>query len=148
MAERERGRWIKVERARVLAEATGRGLGSIRQLRWEDVDLDHKQIRWRADADKKGRESVVPIPAELADALRVFRRRLGAVGGWVFAAERLADQPTDRHVFNKWLTVAERHAQLPKLNGGWGTPSRPDWRTEARQLSPPYRAAAAGERAT
>ncbi len=133
--ELERTRWIKMELALVLAEATGRRLGSIRQLRWEDVDLDHKQIRWRADADKKGRESVVPIPAELADDLRVFRRRLGAVGGWVFAAERLADQPTDRHVFNKWLTVAERQAQLPKLNGGLWHPYRRKWATERKHLS-------------
>lgn len=133
--EVERTRWIKMELALVLAEATGRRLGSIRQLRWEDVDLDHKQIRWRADADKKGRESVVPIPAELADELRVFRRRLGAVGGWVFAAERLADQPTDRHLFDKWLTVAERKAKLPKLNGGLWHPYRRKWATERKHLS-------------
>ncbi len=54
--EIERNRWIKMELALVLAEATGRRLGSIRQLRWEDIDLDHAQICWRADADKKGRE--------------------------------------------------------------------------------------------
>ncbi len=33
-----RTRWTKMELALVLAEATGRRLGSIRQLKWEDID--------------------------------------------------------------------------------------------------------------
>ena len=131
----ERRRWVKMELALVLAEATGRRLGSIRQLRWEDVDLQHEQIRWRAEADKKGRESVVPIPTELAEELRVFRRRLGAVGGWVFSGERLPDQPMDRHLFDRWLTVAEQKAKLPKLNRGLWHPYRRKWATERKHLS-------------
>ncbi|MCH7777624.1 MAG: tyrosine-type recombinase/integrase, partial [Gemmatimonadetes bacterium] len=133
--EIERNRWIKVELALVLAEATGRRLGSIRQLRWEDIDLDHAQICWRAEADKKGRESIVPIPSKLIDELRVFRRRLGAVGGWVFSGERKPEQPMDRHLFNKWLRVAERTADLPKLNGGLWHPYRRKWATERKHLS-------------
>ena len=133
--EIERNRWIKVELALVLAEATGRRLGSIRQLRWEDIDLDHAQICWRAEADKKGRESIVPIPSKLIDELRVFRRRLGAVGGWVFSGERKPEQPMDRHLFNKWLAVAERTAELPKLNGGLWHPYRRKWATERKHLS-------------
>ncbi len=133
--EIERNRWIKMELALVLAEATGRRLGSIRQLRWEDIDLDHAQICWRAEADKKGRESIVPIPSKLIDELRVFRRKLGAVGGWVFSGERKPEQPMDRHLFDKWLAVAERTADLPKLNGGLWHPYRRKWATERKHLS-------------
>jgi integrase len=61
-SELERTRWAKMELALVLAEATGRRVGSIRQLRWEDIDFERSMIRWRAEADKKGREWVVPRP--------------------------------------------------------------------------------------
>jgi hypothetical protein len=42
----------------------------------------------------------------------------GAITGWIFAGERTLDQPMDRHLFDKWLHVAERKAKLPKLEGG------------------------------
>src|SRR5437867_4035256 len=40
------------------------------------------------------------------------------VTGWIFAGERRLDQPMDRHLFDKWLYVAEKKAKLPKLEGG------------------------------
>jgi len=140
----ERTRWIKMELALVLAEATGRRLGSIRQLRWEDVDFEHRRIRWRAEADKKRRESVVPVPQHLIDELRLFRRKLGAVAGWVFAGERMPDQPMDRHLFDKWLTVAEKAAEVPKLEGGLWHPYRRKWATERKQHALKDVAAAGG----
>jgi integrase len=62
LAELEETLWVKMELALALAEATGRRLGSIRQLRWEDVDLQRNTIRWRAEFDKKGKDWVVPCP--------------------------------------------------------------------------------------
>ena len=106
--EGERTRWVKMELALVLGEATGRRLGAIRQLRWDDILWDTGVIRWRAEADKKRREWVVPMPAALCGELRQFRCKLGAVGGWVFAAERNPEAPMDRHLFDRWLTHAER----------------------------------------
>jgi integrase len=47
-----------------LAVETGRRLGAIVNLRYSDLLLDrgpHGSIRWRADSDKQGRESIVPI---------------------------------------------------------------------------------------
>lgn len=107
-SECEQTRWVKMELALVLGEATGRRLGAIRQLRWDDILWDTGVIRWRAEADKKRREWVVPMPAALCGELRQFRRKLGAVGGWVFAAERNPEAPMDRHLFDRWLTHAER----------------------------------------
>lgn len=143
-SESERTRWLRIELALVLAEATGRRLGSIRQLRWEDIDSQRGTIRWRAEADKKGREWVIPAPASLLEELKQFRRKLGAVGGWLFAAEQNPDQPMDRHLFDKWLTVAEGTAKLPKLEGGLWHPYRRKWATERKGHSLKDVAAAGG----
>lgn len=133
-SETEQLRWTRMELALVLAEATGRRLGSIRQLRWDDVDFERGTIRWRAEADKKRKEWVVPIPGPLLEELRQARRKLGAVGGWLFAAEKNPEVPMDRHLFDKWLTVAEQRAGLEKLVGGLWHPYRRKWATERKHL--------------
>lgn len=143
-SDKERTRWVKMELALVLAEATGRRLGSIRQLRWEDFDFEARTVRWRAEADKKRRESVVPLPAALADEIKDFQRRLGAIGSWVFARASDRAEPIDRHLFDKWLVVAEKHAGLPKLIGGLWHPYRRKWATERKNHSLKDVAAAAG----
>src|SRR5919205_871345 len=89
----ERLRWRKMELALVLAESTGRRLVSIRQLGWEDIDWTHGTIRWRAEADKRGRDWIVPMPPKLVEELKHFQKQLGAVGGWVFAGERKPERP-------------------------------------------------------
>jgi integrase len=65
-----------------------------------DIDFEHSTIRWRAEADKKGREWIVPCPASLLAELKRFRKRLGTIGGWLFARERKPEQPMDRHLFD------------------------------------------------
>ncbi len=56
------------------------------------IDLGRQpSIRWRADADKKGREWIVPLPEALVDELRTFKAKLAALGGWVFPGERKPD---------------------------------------------------------
>ena len=134
-SETGRLRWMKVELALVLAEATGRRLNSIRLLRWEDVDLKQSEIRWRADSDKKGKEWVIPIPDSLRDELRQFRTDLCAIAGWVFPSETDAEEPMARSQFDKWLLLAERHAKLDKLQGGRWHPYRRKWATERKHLS-------------
>jgi integrase len=133
--EGDRVRWVKIELALVLAEATGRRLGSIRQLRWEDVDWNAGTIRWRAEADKKRREAIVPVPVRLLDELRRFQRELRAVAGLVFGAEHDATKAMDRHLFDKWLAHAEKKAGLKKLDGGLWHPYRRKWATERKHLS-------------
>ena len=41
----------------------------------------------------------------------------------------------DRHLFDRWLTVAERKAKLPKLNRGLWHPYRRKWAMERKHLS-------------
>ena len=141
--EAARTRWTKMELALVLAEATGRRLGAIRQLKWEDVDWLASTIHWRAEADKKRREALIPMPLPLVTELRRFQRRLGTISGWIFASEQSADRPMDRHLFDNWLRRAESRAGLKKLVGGLWHPYRRAWAT-ARKHLPITDVAAAG----
>lgn len=143
-SETEARRWLRMELALVLAEATGRRLNAIRELRWEDVDWDAGTIRWRAESDKKGREWVVPVPTTLLDELRHFRRELGVIAGCLFRSEHDPSVPMDRHRFDKWLTVAERKAGLPKLKGTLWHAYRRKWASERKHHPLPDVAAAGG----
>lgn len=140
----DRREWIKVELALVLAEATGRRLGSIRALRWEDVDWTQGTIRWRAAADKKRKEWIVPTGEALLGELRNFRRQLEAVGGWIFTSERDPALPMDRYLFSRLLEAAEQQAELPKLDGSLWHAYRRKWATERKHLSQVDVAAAGG----
>ncbi len=134
-ADADREKWIHTELALVLLEATGRRAGAIRQLRWEDINFTTAEITWRAATDKKGQEWVIPIPESLLGELRAFRRKLGAVAGWVFPAEKNAATPIRRDVFSRWILMLERHAKLPKLDGGLLHTYRRKWATERKNLS-------------
>lgn len=129
-------RWLKVELALILAEATGRRLNSIRNLRWSDVDFERQTIRWRAENDKKGKEWIVPITPDLSSLLQRFGDCIADESDLLFRAEHSADIPMDRHLFDKWLSVAEKAAELPKLDGGLWHPYRRKWATERKHHSP------------
>jgi integrase len=75
--ERGRDRWLRIELALVLAEATGARIGAIRRLRWSDTSHEPARIRWRQEYDEKGRERLVPMPHALADEIKSFQVRLG-----------------------------------------------------------------------
>ena len=143
-------RWLRMELALILAEATGRRLGAIGLLRWEDIDWDGRSLTWRAEADKRQREWDTPIPAALFCALREYAVALtgragglDALEGQVFAAEKVPNGVIDRHLFDHWLRVAERAAGLPKLKGGLWHPYRRKWAVE-RKHHPLGDVAAAG----
>jgi len=86
-----------MELALVLGEATGRRIGSIRQLAWQDFDFEAATILWRAETDKKRKEWVVPMPPALLEEVKRFRVKLGgAFGGLVFPAARDPTKPLGR----------------------------------------------------
>ena len=64
----------------VLANETGHRIGSIRQLRWSDVDLKEKRITWRAENDKLGKQHVTPVSDDAVAALEAERKKNPAVG--------------------------------------------------------------------
>lgn len=143
--EAERRKWVRLELALVLAEATGRRLGAIRQLRWDDIDLTARSIRWRAEADKKRREWTVRIPEALASQLRSFRVKLGGgFGGLLFPSDSDRDVPVRRDVFDRWLRTAEERAKLPKLDGSLWHAYRRAWASSRKDLPLKDVAAAGG----
>ncbi|MBA3645131.1 MAG: tyrosine-type recombinase/integrase [Gemmatimonadaceae bacterium] len=141
--------WGRMELALVLAEATGRRIGSIRQLRWDDFDFSAGTIHWRADADKKRVDWTVPVPSTLLDEIKRFRVKLGgAFGGLVFPSKADASFPMAREVFQKALQQAEEHAALAKLDGSLWHAYRRKWASERKHLSVTDVAAAGGWKGT
>ena len=128
-----RYRWQRLELALVLVEATGRRIGSIAALRWEDVQQDPPAIRWRAEHDKKRRDAVIPIPNELLGEIRRLRAQLGAFAdSYIFADRKGGHWSTD--VLAQLLRQAEVTANVPKLRGGAWHPYRRKWATERKAL--------------
>lgn len=79
---------------------------SVRHLRWSDIDLERGVVRWRGEADKTGREVVVPLDAEAVAALRAAPSR-GIGEAWVFPSETDPTKPTSRDTFQTWLRRAK-----------------------------------------
>jgi integrase len=133
-----------VASASTLAEATGRRLGSIRMLRWEDFDFGRCRVIWQADADKKGDHWDIPMPEAIMREVRDFQSRFQDGSGHVFSALSARDGVMDRHLFDKWLSVAEARAGLPKLDGSLWHAYRRKWASERKQLPLKDVAAAGG----
>ncbi len=102
-----------------VVEGTGRRLSACRQLRWADVDFAGGTIRWRAATDKKGFESVIPITADVADALS-SARGLQPDSEWVFPSPSDSSVAAGRHLLDDWLRRAFKAAGLtPRPGEGW-----------------------------
>jgi integrase len=101
--------------ALVLAHETGHRIGSIRLLRWSDVNLDAGRVRWRAENDKLGNEHVTPLEPAAVDALRAAQAAERAIGeAWVFPAPGDPAQPCSRHLLRDWWERGAATAKLPK----------------------------------
>lgn len=141
-------RWIKTELALVLAEATGRRIGSIRALEWEDLDVEQGRILWRAEFDKRRNEWIMPMPERLYDEIHEFQERLGWSTGPIFTGERDPSKPMHATAFRAWLNRAEEAAGVRHLpSGGWH-PYRRKWATERKHLPLVDVAAAGGWKGT
>ena len=80
-----------------IANGTGRRISAVCALRYEDLQLDAKpygKIRWPADTEKTGRETVVPISQMVRAALdRVLRERPGIGRAYLFPAPIDRERP-------------------------------------------------------
>jgi integrase len=147
-------RWGKVvEQRSYLSEllditnGTGRRISAICKLRYEDLRLDHGPygaIRWPADTDKVGRETTVPIYQNVRKALeRTLRERPGIGSAPLFPSPEKAQEPTTRHLTDKWLRKGEQLAGLEPQKGSLWHAYRRKWATERKHL-PDVDVAAAG----
>ena len=83
------------------------------------------------------------MPSDFFEVVRRFQRELREVGGFVFPAMKSTSAVMDRHLFDKWLSAAEKKAGLPKLDGSLWHAYRRKWAIE-RKGAPLKDVAAAG----
>ena len=131
-----------------IVSGTGRRLSSVLQLQYEDLQLQdgpHGAIRWPADTDKTGRETIVPIGPDVRAAIdRVLRERPGIGKVYLFSAPGDLAKPVSRYLAAKWLQQAEKLAGLEKLDGSLWHAYRRKWATERKHLPDADVAAAGG----
>ena len=112
---------------------TGRRLGSVLNLRWDDFDFEKKTIRWRAEHDKKRKTWVVPMPKEVERVLLEFRAKRRVIGSaLVFPMRRDPNRPVSRHLAADWLKRAYGYAKLERPRGGLWHPFRRKFATERK----------------
>ena len=107
--------------ALVLAHETGHRIGSIRQLRWSDIEIDARSIRWRGEHEKTGYEHRTPTTAMARAALVEARRHNPGIGDTpVMPAPKNPFACMSRSLARDWWKRAERLAGLaPKRGRGW-----------------------------
>ncbi len=107
--------------ALVLAHETGHRIGAIRQLRWSDIDIEGRTIRWRAEHEKTGYEHRTPMTDEALAVLQEARgRNPGIPDAPVLPAPREPARSVGRSRVRFWWNKAERLADLePKPRRGW-----------------------------
>jgi integrase len=136
-----------------LAYHTGRRISAICALHYADVlDRDpttghqypHGVLRWRATADKMGRETFSPMNRDAQAAIRrALAQRPGIGDAYLFPSPRHPERPISRHVADDWLRTAERLANLTPQPGSMWHRFRRSWAT-ARKHLPAVDVAAAG----
>jgi integrase len=69
-----------------------------------DFDFERDMVRWRAEADKKGKQWDIPLTPGLRDELKAFRVKFGgAFGGLLFPSPVDLATPLRRDVLDHWL---------------------------------------------
>lgn len=121
-----------------IAAGTGRRLSAVLGLKFDDLQPDvgpFGSLRWSADTDKQGRESVVPItPAVRAAIDRRLADRLVIGSALLFPSPTNPDRPADRHHAAKWLQKAETLAGLETQEGSLWHAYRRGWATARKHL--------------
>jgi len=104
-----------------LAFYTGCRIGSIRQLRWSDLDLPNGRLRWRKETDKSGFERDCALRGDAVGVLKALQRERMVIGdGWVFPSPTDPSQPASRNLFRDYWKRAVKLAGLPKVERrGW-----------------------------
>ncbi|MEO6058184.1 MAG: hypothetical protein ABIQ49_15275 [Gemmatimonadales bacterium] len=81
----------------VIAEGTGRRIGAVRQLRYQDLRLSegqHGKVQWPADTDKTGKAWLTPVtPAVRSRLLKILRERPGIGATPLFPSPRNVNVP-------------------------------------------------------
>lgn len=147
-----RGRGVPTQRSYLselldIINGTGRRLSAVCALRYEDLRLSQGRfgsIRWPADTDKQGRETLVPLGPEARAAIdRILQERPGIGRACLFPSPEDPEKPISRHLASKWLVAGEQLAGLEPQQGSRWHAYRRKWATERKHL-PDVDVAAAG----
>ena len=117
----------------ILTEAAGRRAGAVRQLRWENVDLDRGRIHWRGDrgVDKMQLQMTRPTTRRAMRYLRVWQKHCPSQD-WVFPAPRDETKVVSKGTAQSWILAAFKAAGLKRPKGlGWHGLRR-KWASERR----------------
>jgi integrase len=69
-----------------MAMVTGRRLGELLKLTWDDVDLPNQRVTFRAETTKNRRQQTIPISASAQGVLKAAAKLRSPGVGWVFPA--------------------------------------------------------------
>ena len=107
--------------ALVIAHETGHRIGAVRQLRWSDIDMERRTVRWRGEYEKTGYEHQTPLTAEVLAVLEEARRQNPGIGDIpLLPAPKDASVCLSRSLARDWWKKAEVLAGLaPKRLRGW-----------------------------
>ena len=109
----------------------------------------HGWIRWPADTDKMGQESLVPIGPEVREAIdRVVADRPGIGRAYLFPTPGDQTRPMSRHLADRWLRRAEKLAGLESQGGSLWHAFRRGWVTSRKHLPTTDVASAGGWKET
>ncbi len=121
-----------------IANGTGRRLSAILGLTYDDLLLDvepYGAIRWPAETDKIGRETIVPVsPAVRAALEHAIAERPGIGKTPIFPSPTDRQAPMSRHLADAWLREAEKKAKLTPQEGSLWHAYRRKWATERKHL--------------
>lgn len=112
---------INLELALVLAHETGHRIGSIRLLKWSDIDVEHKTVLWRGESDKIGFEhETLLTPVALRALQRARADRMSIGDAWILPSPGDPTRPCSRHLLRNWWKRGEQLAGLKRVRGlGW-----------------------------
>ncbi|HEV2129643.1 MAG TPA: tyrosine-type recombinase/integrase [Longimicrobiaceae bacterium] len=128
-----------------LCRETRRRLSAVAHLRWSDVDLEARTVRWLAGYDKARKESVTPLSTAAVEALRRAPRGIG--DAWVLPSPRDSGRPVPKDTLIYWMTAAKRRAGIEIEGLGYHGEKRAGVRDPAfRRLPPTVQEALAGTR--
>ena len=92
--------------------STGRRITAVCVLQYQELrpnEGPYGSLRWSADSDKMGRETVAPVgPAVRAAVQRILRDRPGVGAAPIFPSPKDRQSPIRYELASEWLREAEK----------------------------------------
>ena len=125
-------------------EAVAGALAAMGQDESRAKHFPHGGLRWRADSDKQGFDTLTPLSTPAREALDAYLEQSPRMGDVpLFPSPEDDSKPIRKDLAGDWLVRAEKKAGLPKLAGGRWHPYRRLFATELKSV-PVQDVAAAG----